>query len=331
MEDSPGLTPDMRYREYAVRLCLAWLNERYRSSYSPVLVEDEREAEEEVWRATDPAIGDFSVIAADLFDASDAWQRRRTELAARLDESRPGSFMLWVPPGGELPLEEPDETEWVRRVVLSASRLASGRSGEVRMPVKMALGKVRDEGGYASVTGGLSRLWTEISTHLEGSFFLDSRALHRFTQNEEERTQLFEHIGMLSQGLKAGEVSEFEHEDAWTVLRLPRGGASTGITDGWAISGCPPGFDPNDGSAVRRLLRRRLGWAIERFSLQPRPGLLVLIGAYDYMENENAGPALRGFDPALSASLDGIVLVADGEVKPLTLSRGLPFLREGGA
>ena len=314
----------MRNREYAVRLCLAWLNERYRTAFS--LPSNQDEAVAGMWRVTDSANGSFSVLATDLFDASDAWQQRSAELAGRLDETRPGSFMLWVPPGAELPREEPDETEWVRRVVLNASRLASGRSGEVRIPAKLALGKIRDEGEYASVTGGLGRHWTEISTHLNGSFFLDSRALHRFTRNEEERPQLFEQIGLLSQGLKTGEVSEFEHEDAWTVQRLARGAASSDLTDGWAIVGCPLDFDPSDGSAVRRLLRQRLRWAVEQLSLSPRPWLLVLTGAYDYMANENAGPALRGFDPALSALLDGIVLVADGEVKPLTLSRGLPFM-----
>src|SRR5690606_38947631 len=136
---------------------------------------------------------------------------------------------------------EPDESEWVRRVVLGASRLASGRAGEVRIPVRMAIGKVKDEGGYASVTGGLARYWTDISSRLQGSFFLDSRGLHRLTKNEAEREQLYEHIALLSQGLETGQVAEFEHEDAWPVQRIPR---SDGLTDGWAITGCPPGFDP---------------------------------------------------------------------------------------
>jgi hypothetical protein len=56
--------------------------------------------------------------------------------------------------------------------------------------------------------------------------------------------------------------------------------------------------------------------------------VLVLAGAYDYMENENAGPSLRGFDPALAAGFDVIALIADAEVKPVRLARGLPFARE---
>jgi hypothetical protein len=57
--------------------------------------------------------------------------------------------------------------------------------------------------------------------------------------------------------------------------------------------------------------------------------VLVLIGAYDYMENENAGPSLRGFDPSLAAAFDIVALVSDAEVKPIVLSRGLPWTKTG--
>jgi hypothetical protein len=236
--------------------------------------------------------------------------------------------MLWAPPGGELPSEEPELSEWVRRAVLGASRLASGRTGEVRLPVKLMLGKIRDEGGYASVTGGLGRHWTVIAQRLQGSFYLDSRALNRFTKNESEREELYDQIGMLGQGLQTGDAVEFEHDDAWTVQRLPRGATAEGMTDGWAITGCPTGFDPNDGAQVRRVLRRRLSEAGE--TLAGRHDALkavVLIGAYDYMENENAGPSMRGFDPSLTLGFDIIALIADAEVKPILLSRGLNLER----
>ena len=304
-----------RDREYAARLLLDWLNERNRREYRL------DSAEGEVWQAAD---GDdrLAIYAADLFEADAAWDQRRRELEQRLDEARPGSYLLWVPPGAELPpAEEPDESEWVRRVVLGASRLASGRSGEVRLPSRLMLGKVKEEGGYASVTGGLSRQWPTISQHLHGSFYLDSRGLHRFTRDEKEREELYEHIGLLSQGLATGDAAEFEHEDAWDVQRLPRGAATEGMTDGWAITGCPPSFEPNDGAVMRRLLRRRLADAAQALSgIRGALKTLVLAGAYDYIEFETAGPAMRGFDPSLTLPFDVIGLVTDAQVKPLLLS-----------
>lgn len=306
--------------EYTVRLALAFLNERYHRAFTPTALDG-------AWRATDPTAGDISLVAAELFEGTDAYRELATKLEHRLDETHPGSYLLWVPSGGELPVEEPGESEWVARIDQAAGKIASGRVTEVRLPVRMAIGKVREEGGYASVTGGLGRYWTHISDKLNGSFFLDSRGLHRFTQNEEERVQLYEHIALLSQSLDVGEVQEFGHDDAWTLQRLGRGPAGEGMTDGWVIGGAPEGFDPSDGGLIRRILRKRLSEARDLFAELPRPWILVLAGAYDYMANENAGPALRGFDPALVASLDGIILVSDAEVKPVLLSRSLSFVQ----
>jgi len=311
-----------RVPEYTARLFLHWLNERYRREYVP------SKSSDEPWQATDPEAGVITIATSLLYEGDDAWRERCAELEQRLDDTRPGSYVLWQPKGGALPDGEPDESEWVRRVVLTASKLASGRSGEVRLPVRLGIGKVRDEGGYASVTGGLGRHWPDISQRLEGSYYLDSRGLNRFTTNEEERTQLFDHIALLSQGLTTGDFVEFEHEDAWSVQRLARGPASEGMKDGWAIVGCPPGFDPNDGGAIRRLLRKSLSTAAESLRGVSGTKALAIAGAYDYMENENAGPSLRGFDPSLAASFDIIALVSDAEVKTLRLARGLPFARE---
>ena len=310
----------IRAREYAARLFLAWLNERYRRAFAPA------GDFADVWQANGGETS-LSIVSAELYEAQDAWRTRCEELCQRLDDTRPGSYVLWQPKGGDLPDGEPDESEWVRRVVLTASKLASGRSGEVRLPVRLALGKVREEGGHASVTGGLGRYWTNISERLDGSFFLDSRGLNRFTRDETERVELYDNIGALSQGLAVGDVIEFETEDAWSLQRLPR---SEGLTDGWAIAGCPPGFEPDDGSAVRRLLRRRLSEASEALSgVKGSARVLVLAGAYEYMDFENAGPSLRGFDPALAASFDIIALVCDAEVKALRMSRALSFVQEG--
>jgi hypothetical protein len=312
-----------RAREYAARLFLHWLNERWRRAFAPVLLEGE------VWTAADGEAtegGRIDFVVHRLFEAPPEWEERRRELEARLDETRPGSYLLWVPPGGALPEGEPDESEWVRRVVLAASKLASGRAGEVRLPVKLTLAKVRDEGGYASVTGGLARYWTTVTEKVDGTYYLDSSRLCRLTRDESERERLFEYIGLTSQGLERGSAVEFETEDAWSVQRLPRGPAATGLRDGWAIAGCPPRFDPTDGAVIRRLLRQRLT-ASNQALAGARDGVrgLVLIGAYDYAENETASAALRGFDPALTAGLDLGVVVADAEVKPVLVSRGLPW------
>ena len=56
-----------------------------------------------------------------------------------------------------------------------------------------------------------------------------------------------------------GDGVEFEFDDAWSIQRLPRGITGTGMTDGWAITGCPEGFDPAErmGHQVTLEARRR--------------------------------------------------------------------------
>jgi hypothetical protein len=191
----------LRDLEYATRLVLAWINERYGRAFAPTSLEGP------VWTAEDERAPDtkgysLAIVADRLSEARPGWEERCRELEARLDETRPGSYLLWVPPGGRLPGEEPEESEWVRRVVLGASRLASGRKGEARLTVKMVLAKVRDEGGYANVLGGLARHWTTVTAKVNGTFYVDSQGLKRLTRSEEEREELFDHIALLSQGVE---------------------------------------------------------------------------------------------------------------------------------
>jgi hypothetical protein len=306
--------------EYAGRLFIDGLNERWHRAYQVDGLADG------VWTASEPgqpAPTPVAFVVAHLFETGAAWDERRAALVRRLDESRPGSFLLWVPPGAPLPAEEPDESEWVRCVVLAASKLASGRQAEARLPVKLVLAKTRDEGGYASVSGGLSRHWTKITDQVNGTFVVDSRPLYRLTRDDAERDELFGQIGLLSQGVEKGSAVEFETEDAWSLQRLPRG---VGLADGWAIVGCPPGYDPSDGAVIRRLLRVRLAAAKAALAVHADAvHALVLVGAYDYIENENASASLRGFDPALAGGLDLAAVVADATVKPILVSRRLPW------
>ena len=313
-----------RVPEYATRLFLHWLNERYRREFKPTLSDDG------AWRATDPEAGDLAIATALLYEGDDAWFERAAELEQRLNDTRPGSYLLWVPPGGKLPDGEPDESEWVRRVVLGASKLASGRNGEVRLPVRMALGKVRDEGGYASVTGGLGRHWPDISQRLNGSFYLDSRGLNRFSRDEDEREQLFDHIGLLSQGLKLGDVVEFEHEDAWNIQRLParrrrrrHGGRLGNRRLPARLRALRRRRHPPTPAPSPRRSQREAAWRI-----RARRASSCSSAPSTTSRARIAGSSLRGFDPTLAAAFDVIALVSDAEVKALRLARGARFTRE---
>src|SRR3970282_825860 len=96
-----------RASEYAARLFLAWLNERYGRAFAPASLEGN------FWRASEQA-GDVALVVAELSEPDDAWLNRCEELSARLDESRPGSYLLWQPPGADLPARRARQCGGVR-------------------------------------------------------------------------------------------------------------------------------------------------------------------------------------------------------------------------
>jgi len=255
-----------------------------------------------------------------LYESEDAaWDRRRLEVEDRLTRALHAPHLLWVPPQAPLPGEEPEESAFVLQVQMGAAPLLAGGRGEVALSVPLRLGKTQDDGAYVSVVGGLSRHWTAISERVRGAFNLDSTALHRLSRRPEVREEIFARIADCSSRLSVGEGLEFEAEEAWTIQKLAEG-------EEVFIVGCPPDFDPTDGTSPRRLMRRRVAAANEALgSLEADLKALALVGVWEYAEDEGASAILRGFDPAIFSNVDVIAIVADGEVRPALSARTLPW------
>ena len=226
-----------------------------------------------------------------------------------------GPHLLWVPPRGVVPTEEPDASDFVQRVQQAAAPLQPGGRAEVELPVQVQMAKMRDEGGYASVIGGLSRWWTLITERINGTFHLNASKMRRAPQSSQRREALFDQIGELSKGLQTGQAMEFETVEAWTVQRLRS--EPLGQT-GFAIAQAPPKIDPSEGSLVRRLVRRRLkdaATALEGVDADVKS--VGLIAIFDYAEHENIGSFVKSLDPGLYAKIALVVALVDGEVRPI--------------
>ena len=193
--------------------------------------------------------------------------------------------------------------------------MSDGARAEVEFPVPIQLGKLRDEGGYASVIGGLSRWWTLITERVDGTFQVNSARIRRAPESAETRERLFAQIGEVSRGLSTGDAVELEASEAWTLQRL----ASAALNEtGFAIAQAPPSIDPADGTVMRRLLRRRLRDASEVLAgVEADVKGLGLLAIYDYAENENVGSFLKSMDPGLYANVPLIAALVDGEVRPI--------------
>ena len=301
---------------YGARLLVDWLAERYETQF------DITDTQDAAFVATDGAHR-VGLYIAPLWEPDEAWRQRLRSVEERLDAmGEQGAYLLWLPPLADVPGEEPALSDFSLRVQVAAAALTPGASTEVTFPVTIKMGKMREEGGYASVVGGLSRWWTRITENVQGTFHVDSTAIHRITQDGEARERLWSSIGEIASGVEVGRAAEFEVEEAWTLQRLPESVAA----QGFALVGAPPAVDPTEGILVRRAARQVLLAANETLDvLDVELRAVGLIGSYQYAELEGAGATVKALAPSLFSRLQVVCVLADGEIRPTFLPRALPW------
>lgn len=304
-------------------LLRAWMGERYFRTFRParedpapfdaVLRQRERRIGLSVAELWDPPGPPAAAAAMEGLLSSD--------VSAGAYGEEGGAYVVWVPPGAELPDGEPARSQLRLLLARGLSGLPAGGRREVRVPVTCQLAKVDDQGSYVSVAGGLSPLWTQLSEGVPGAFHLDSRALHRLPEEEAESAILISLVRDRAQLLAAGEVSAVSLHDYWLLSRLPSD-EPAGVT----LVSAPPSFSPVDGSLTRRLLRRAVARAAsQRAGREVDLGVLLVITAIGHIEEELVTAALRGMSPQGYSSLDLIALVGDGQVRQVLQPRSLPW------
>ncbi len=313
--------PD-RIDTYSAALLIDWFSGKTGRDYALTsVVEAQPAAPVPVYRA-ESAEGTLAIAIAKLYEpeSDTAAEEGRRFMEERLSAGLVrGPHALWVPPKASVPADEPEASDFSQRVQQTAAPLQAGGRGEVELPVSVQMAKIRDEGGYASVIGGLSRWWTLITERVSGTFHVNSSKLRRAPQSAALREKLFARIGELSKGLNVRDAIEFDTFEAWTVQRLPREPLGE---SGFAIAQAPPSVDPADGTLMRRLVRKRLKDANSALDgVEADVKGVGLIAIYDYAEHENVGSFVKSLDPGLFAKLGLVAAVVDGEVRPVFMPR----------
>lgn len=288
----------------ALGLFLHWLREQHGRGFA-------LEAGDGVVTASD---GEFTLAASvqSLVPAEDGrWDAARGRLEAQIAEGLPPRIALWVPSGAALPSEEPAASEFAELVRQAAVKLGPQERAHVPLPVRIGLRKNNSTGGVISATGGLNPHWATFTGRVQGSFDLDSMAVHRLPESSEHLDLLVERIVDIAGEMSDGDVREIETIDAWTVQRVS---GESGCT----IIGLPPEATDDIGLAVRRNFRRLLREALPPLrEAEADLRALLVVGYYPRIEMEGATTAMRGYDPTAYSGLDFVCLVADGLVKPL--------------
>jgi hypothetical protein len=312
-----------RSHQYSARLLIDWLNARYESDFRLT------EASGDAFMAVDGE-GRAAVFVAPLWDDDETWSAKLRAIEQRLAAAAvDGAFILWVPPKAAIPSEEPDASDFVERVVAVAREMPAGARAEVTFPVQVTLGKMRDEGGYASVIGGLSRWWTRITEKVNGTFHVEASRVHRITRDGEAREKLWDNIGALSHGIQVGQAADFSVDEAWTLQRLPDATPSEGQALAWqaaglAIIGAPPDIDSADGVLLRRGARKRLAEANDALgSLDVATRCVGLVASYEYADLEGVSSVVKALTPSLFSGIDLICVITDGEVRPTFAPKAL--------
>ncbi len=318
-----GAPAASRQQHLALSMLAGWMSERWFRTFRPRL--DEPTAFDALIARRDARIGVTLGLLWGGDPAPNATQLE-SQLNADLEDDDPGAYALWVPPGGELPGEEPG----LSSLRLMASRgfggLEPAQRRELRLPVTLALAKVDDEGAYVSVTGPLAAEWTTLSEGIDGAYHLDARALRRMPEERAELDIVLTRLRDLAAALNVEEIVPAEVHDYWLVSRLP-----LDEPRGATVFGAAPDFDPSDGAVVRRELRRQLRRADEQREAARAAGeevemTAVLIGApLAHIGEELVTASLRGMSPAAYGGTDLVALVADGSVRQVLQPRSLPW------
>lgn len=228
-----------------------------------------------------------------------------------------GAFVLWVPPGAEIPTEGAPLSALVSGVRELTKEMAPGEVNDVALPVLLQVRKTAEEGQYATIAGGLSSWWSQISRFVRGVYQIDSRLIHRLPRDENFIPDLANRLAELAADMQVGQWAELPSADHWTIQRLdPIADGAVPVPNGLTVVAAPPSFDPGDGTFLRRTLRRLVRELGERLSAAEADlRVALLVTAHNDIREENIGPALVGFDPAMYIPIDMLMLAADGEVK----------------
>ncbi len=298
-------------RLLALALC-GWLSSRTR--HPATLVDDVQQLESDLRLfSVSLDLGGSRLAAAVALlpqdAANDPWNSPRLQLQERIAAEVPAGTLVWIPPEAPLPEYEPNASEFVHAVGEAARHVDPAGLAEVRIPASLYLKRIEEDGNYMSATGGLAPLWARWTDRIRGVYSLDSRAIRRLPSGDEERDRVIDLVAEHASRLAIGQLVKLEADEAWTV-QLVGGKPAAGIV------GLPETHEPVAGAPLRRDLRRAVPAAAEALRRQDAAGRVLLVASpATYLSEETTSTALRGFDPALYAGIDLVLVAADGRAR----------------
>ncbi|MFL2635102.1 MAG: hypothetical protein ACJ0J6_04585, partial [Dehalococcoidia bacterium] len=131
-------------------------------------------------------------------------------------EKYENSNIVWIPEKNKKFLQE-HENEIIEKIGKGIKGLQYGEYREIRMPIEITLSKTEDTGSYVAINGALSKIWTKISSGVQGVFQLDGSNYGRLPSELAEEKIIIDRIQEASKLLNVGEASFVTIDEYWPV------------------------------------------------------------------------------------------------------------------
>ena len=258
---------------------------------------------------------EFTLSVYQLWDSKDnEISELEKNINQDLDTNHNENHIVWMPKKTELFLNQNKETI-IKKVRQGVKGLEFGDYREIRIPIDITLSQTEEDGSYVAINGGLSKIWTKISSGVKGIYQLDGSNYGRLPSEKAEEKIIIEKIQEASKLLNVGEASFLTVDEYWPINTIK----STNNNDNKIIlATANKDFDATNGPLIRKKIRKIFKYFSEQniFSNNNYLKIVFLVNSSTH-EDEVISSSLRGINPDFYKDIDLILSINSGTISIL--------------
>ncbi|MFB0900886.1 MAG: hypothetical protein QMB22_02625, partial [Dehalococcoidia bacterium] len=183
------MSEDLNYNRIFANLLTDWLSLKFFKTYKVT-----KELSESNNFIISQRNKQFTLSVYQLWDSKD---NDINELEKNINQSSDTehneNHIVWMPKKTELFLNQNNETI-IKKVRQGVKGLEFGDYREIRIPIDITLSQTEEDGSYVAINGGLSKIWTKISSGVKGIYQLDGSNYGRLPSEKAEEKIIIEKI-----------------------------------------------------------------------------------------------------------------------------------------
>ena len=218
------------------------------------------------------------------------------------------SNIVWMPEKSHKFIDENKNTI-IEKIGRGIKGLKYGEYREIRMPIEITLSKTEDSGSYVAINGALSKIWTKISSGVQGVFQLDGANYGRLPSELAEEKIIIDRIQEASKLLNVGEASFVTIDEYWPVNSVTFTKNKQRIT----IATPAQNIDLNSGPEIRKKLRIIFN-DVNKNQINNIDGKILLLLNSKNKHDDVVISSLKSINPGIFENIDMILIVNAGMI-----------------